>query len=139
MSQKAFQDFYPEIYSHCFGCGRNNENGLQIKSYWEDNESICKWTPKKYYTAGMGILCGGILSTVLDCHCVGTAIAAVCKSENREISSKPFIPYAGGTLKMKFIKPTLIKNPIEFRAKITEIKGRKTSLTCSVYSNGIEC
>ena len=32
---RAFQDYYPDDVSHCFGCGRLNEHGLQIKSYWD--------------------------------------------------------------------------------------------------------
>jgi len=35
MDHKAFQDYYPHELSHCYGCGRLNEHGLQIKSYWD--------------------------------------------------------------------------------------------------------
>ena len=28
----AFQDFYPEKHSHCYGCGRSNPKGLHLKS-----------------------------------------------------------------------------------------------------------
>ena len=41
MTGKAFQDYYPEHMSHCFGCGRLNEYGHQIKSYWDGDESVC--------------------------------------------------------------------------------------------------
>jgi hypothetical protein len=40
MDQKAFQDYYPDDLSHCYGCGRLNEHGLQIKSYWDGEESL---------------------------------------------------------------------------------------------------
>ncbi len=139
MSQQTFQDLWPEMVSQCFGCGRNNEQGLQIKSYWDGDEAICTWIPQKKYSAGMGILCGGILSTIIDCHCVNTAIAALYKAENRELGSKPFIPYVGGTINMKHIKPTFIKNPVILRAKVKEMKDRKTILTCTAYSGKIEC
>jgi len=39
MPQKAFQDYYPDELSHCYGCGRNNDKGLGIKSYWDGRES----------------------------------------------------------------------------------------------------
>ena len=41
MTSKAFQDYYPDDVSHCYGCGRLNPDGLQIKSYWEGEESVC--------------------------------------------------------------------------------------------------
>ena len=48
----AFQDFYPEDYSHCFGCGRLNEKGHQIKSYWDGEESVCHFKPPLLYSGG---------------------------------------------------------------------------------------
>lgn len=139
MSQQAFQDLWPEQYSHCFGCGRNNDQGLQIKSFWDGDETICTWTPKKIYSAGLGILCGGIVSTLIDCHCVNTAIAALYKSEGRQLGSKPFIPYAGGSINMRHMKPIFIKKSVVLRAKVKEMKDRKTIITCTVFSGNTEC
>lgn len=139
MSQQAFQDLWPERYSKCFGCGRNNEHGLQIKSFWDGDETICTWIPKKIYGAGLGVLCGGILSTLIDCHCVNTAIAALYKTEGRELGSKPFIPYAGGSITMRHMKPIFVKNPVVLRAKIKETKDRKTIISCTAFSDKIEC
>ena len=41
MEKEYFQDFMPG--NVCFGCGANNPNGLQIKSFWEGNEAVCIW------------------------------------------------------------------------------------------------
>jgi hypothetical protein len=41
MNQKSFQDYYPDELSHCYGCGRLNEHGLKIKSYWDGQEAGC--------------------------------------------------------------------------------------------------
>ena len=43
--QQAFQDYYPDEWAQCYGCGRLNEYGLQIKSYWDGEESVCTFTP----------------------------------------------------------------------------------------------
>ena len=51
MTSDAFQDFYPDDLSQCYGCGRLNEHGLQIKSRWEGDESVCTYTPQPYHTA----------------------------------------------------------------------------------------
>ncbi|MCG6537064.1 MAG: PaaI family thioesterase, partial [Syntrophales bacterium LBB04] len=52
MNGKAFQDYYPDEFAHCYGCGRLNQEGMQIKSYWDGEESVCRYTPKPHYTGG---------------------------------------------------------------------------------------
>ena len=37
---KAFQDFYPDHLAHCYGCGRLNEHGLRLRSFWDGEDSI---------------------------------------------------------------------------------------------------
>ena len=49
MNQKAFQDFYPDELSHCYGCGRLNKDGLQIKSYWDGEETVAVFKPRAYH------------------------------------------------------------------------------------------
>ena len=46
MTGKAIQDYYPDIVSYCYGCGRLNEHGLQIKSHWDGEETVCRFTPR---------------------------------------------------------------------------------------------
>ena len=51
MTEKAFQDYYADDTSHCYGCGRLNADGLQIKSYWDGDESVCYFEPRPYHKA----------------------------------------------------------------------------------------
>ena len=139
MNEKAFQDQWSEEWTHCFGCGRNNQNGLKIKSYWDGEESICTWTPEPHHVAFIGITCGGILATIIDCHCLNTAVAAVYRAEGREIGSDPPIRYLTGSLFIKYLKPTPIDKPITLRAQVKEITGKKIIVTCSLYSRNKEC
>jgi len=53
VSRKAFQDFYPDELSWCYGCGRLNEHGLRIKSYWDGEESVATYTPEDMKPEGM--------------------------------------------------------------------------------------
>ena len=76
MTEKAFQEYYPEHLSHCYGCGTMNELGHQIKSYWDGEESVCHFQPKPYHTAIPGYVYGGLLASLIDCHGTGTAAAA---------------------------------------------------------------
>ncbi|MFT6866974.1 MAG: acyl-coenzyme A thioesterase PaaI-like protein [Cyclobacteriaceae bacterium] len=127
-----FQDHMPE--NVCFGCGKNHE-GLNIKSYWEGNISICRWNSKEKYHGWENLLNGGILATLVDCHCMGTAMAHAYKLENRDLDSEPIYRYATGTLSVKYLKPTPNDQTIELRARIIEVKNRKTVLKCEVFSN----
>ena len=51
MNKKAFQDYYPDNFSQCYGCGRLNEKGLNIKSYWDGGETVCTFNPDEKYAA----------------------------------------------------------------------------------------
>ena len=122
----------------CFGCGIENPEGLQIKSYWQNNVSICRWQPTEKYVGWSKLLNGGIITTVIDCHCMCTASAFAYRSEKRALGSQPIYKYATGTLNVKFIKPTKVQMPIELRATVKEMKGKKTTLECMVFSEGMK-
>ena len=139
MNQIAFQDSWPDEISYCFGCGRNNQHGLQIKSYWDGEEAVCTWKPKPYHAVGIDILFGGVTASLIDCHCLNTAMAAVYKAEGRVVGTKPIIIYATGTLNVKFIRPISVKRSVILRAKVQEMKDKKIILTCSVFSGRKEC
>ena len=139
MEQHAFQDKWPEMASHCWGCGRNNEHGLQIKSYWEGDETVCTFQPKEYYIAYPGMVCGGIVATIIDCHCLNTAVAAAYKAEKREIGTEPIIVYVTGSLFVKYLRPTPINRPVVLRAQVKEMTEKKIIISCSLFSRKKEC
>lgn len=130
MEKDYFQMHMPE--NVCFGCGINNVNGLQIKSYWEGEHSVCQWKSEEKYHGWANLLNGGIMATLIDCHCMGTAMADAYRRENRHLDSDPIYRYATGTLSVKYLKPTPNDQMITLRAHVTEVKGRKTVMTCEV-------
>ena len=136
MENKAIQDLWPEIGTYCWGCGRNNEYGLQIKSYWQGDECVCTWKAKKYHCAYPGRGCGGIIAAILDCHCLNTATSAALKAEGLEINpdSQPTAIYATGTLSVKFLGPAPLNKPWIFRARIEKMEERKITVSCSVFA-----
>jgi len=131
-----FQDYMPG--NVCFGCGNHNHHGLQIKSWWEEDVALCLWTSQESYLGWPNLLNGGILATLIDCHCMGTAMAFAYKQEDRALDSLPEYRYATGTLNIKYLKPTPNDQVIELRARVTEVKNRKTTLLCEVIVNGIK-
>ncbi|MEN7549749.1 PaaI family thioesterase [Rapidithrix thailandica] len=129
-----FQDFMPG--NVCFGCGNNNPEGLQIKSYWEGEEAVCRWSSEEKYHGWANLLNGGILATLIDCHCMCSAMAYAYKIENRSLDSNPVYRYATGTITVKYLRPTPNNKPIELRAVVEEVKGKKTTMKCNVYAEG---
>lgn len=128
-----FQDYMPD--NICFGCGKLNNDGLHIKSYWEGEEAICHWQSQDKYQGWPNILNGGIIATLIDCHCMGTAMAGAYRAEGRGLDTTPTYKYATGSLQVRYKLPTPNDVPLELRARITEIKGRKTVLSCDLLAN----
>ena len=129
---KSFQDYYPESLRHCYGCGSENPHGLHIRSFWEGEESVAVFQPREYHLAFPGYVYGGLLASLIDCHCVGTAAAAAYREEGRELGTLPAFRYVTASLQVDFLKPTPLGPPIEIRARVEEIKGRKTILSATV-------
>lgn len=132
--REYFQDFTPD--NVCFGCGVHNPEGLHIKSFWDGDVAVCRWLSKEKYHGWPNLLNGGILATIIDCHCMGSAMAYAYRMEGRTLSSFPEYRYATGTLNVRFLQPTPNDQPIELRAKVVEVKGRKTVFTCDVLVGG---
>ena len=139
MEQKAFQDFYPDQLSHCYGCGRLNDKGMQIKSYWDGDESVCEYTPKPYHTAFPGCVYGGLIASLIDCHGTGTASAAAYRAEGRAMDTSPPLRFVTGSLHVEFLRPTPIAGPLVVRSRIKEIKGRKVVVTSELHAGGQMC
>ncbi len=139
MTKKAFQDHYKDAYSVCYGCGRLNPHGYQIKSYWDGEESVCRFTPQPYHTAIAGYVYGGLIASVVDCHGTGTAAAAAFRAAGRPMGSEPDFRFVTASLQVDYLKPTPIDAPMELRAKVEEIKGRKVIVAVTVSSKGQVC
>ncbi len=137
--EKAFQEYYPDHSSHCYGCGRLNEAGLQIKSYWDGDESVCRFDAKPYHTAIPGYVYGGLIASLIDCHSTGTAAAAAYRAEGRAMDTDPSLRFLTASLHVDYLKPTPIDEPLEVRAKVKEIKGRKVVVTSDLWAGGRIC
>lgn len=131
-----FQDYISR--NVCFGCGTNNDKGLQIKSYWEGEAAVCRWQPEAHHNGWPSVLCGGVLATLIDCHCMNTAMANAYRMEGRDLGSEPHYDYATGSMNIKYLKPTSNHELVELRATIKEVKNRKTVLWCETFSEGVK-
>jgi acyl-coenzyme A thioesterase PaaI-like protein len=139
MVPKAFQDYYPDDLSHCYGCGRLNEHGLKIKSYWDGEESVALYDPKPYHTAIPGYVYGGLLASLIDCHGTGTASAAAYRAAGRDMGTEPPLRFLTASLHVDYLRPTPLGVPLEVRARVKEIKGRKVTVLATVTAGGEVC
>ena len=137
MAEKAFQDYYPDVLAHCYGCGRLNEHGHQIKSYWAGEESVCHFTPAPHHIAVPGYVYGGMLASLIDCHGTGTAAAAAYSAEGRDMASQPPLRFLTASLRVEYVKPTPLGVTLEIRGKVKEAKGRKVVIEEWIVANGV--
>lgn len=136
MQAKPIQDFYPDDVAHCYGCGKLNEHGLHIKSYWDGDETISHFTPKEYHTAILGYVYGGLIAWLIDCHGTGTAALAAFRAENREPGTLPAFRFVTASLQVDYLRPTPLDVELELRGKVIELKGRKVISEISVSVKG---
>jgi acyl-coenzyme A thioesterase PaaI-like protein len=139
MNQKAIQDYYPDELSYCYGCGRLNEQGLKVKSYWDGEEAVAIFTPRPYHIAIPGYVYGGLIASLIDCHGVGTAAAVTYRVEGREMGTEPRLRFVTASLHVEYLRPTPLGVTLEVRGKAKEIKGRKVVVSVTLSANGMIC
>jgi acyl-coenzyme A thioesterase PaaI-like protein len=137
MAQKSFQDFYPDALAHCYGCGKLNEFGHQIKSFWDGEEAVCHFLPKPYHIAIPGYVYGGLLASLIDCHGTGTAAAAMARAAQSGRDTEPAYRFLTASLRVDYLKPTPLGIELEIRARVKEIKGRKVVIEEWIIANGL--
>ncbi|MFA8436611.1 MAG: PaaI family thioesterase [Marinifilaceae bacterium] len=136
---KGIQDYYPDHFSQCYGCGRLNEHGYQLKTVWDGEETLTRFTPKEYHTAIPGSVYGGLLASLIDCHGTGSAALALAKAQGLELKDFNAPRCVTGSLQVSYRKPTPIDCSLEIRGTIKEVKGRKVVVEIRLLSKGEVC
>ena len=116
-STKSLQETYAPG-NECFGCGPANPRGLHIRSFKEGNEFVAEWVPSKEYEAFSGMLSGGIIGTLLDCHC--NWAATIHLMEKSGADHPPCTVTADYAIKL--LRPTPTDLPIKLVARVVESK-----------------
>jgi acyl-coenzyme A thioesterase PaaI-like protein len=135
MSENAFQDDYPDELSHCYGCGRLNMDGLQLKSYWDGDETVARFRPRASHMAIPGYVYGGLLASLIDCHGTGSASAAAGRARPDDAPFR-FVP---ASLHVDYLRPTPIDAELEIRGTIKALKEKKVVVAATVSANGNVC
>ncbi|MEW6076628.1 MAG: PaaI family thioesterase [Thermodesulfobacteriota bacterium] len=137
MTDKAFQDYYPEDVSWCYGCGSLNPRGHRIKSYWDGEETVCRFQPQPFHTAIPGYVYGGLIASLIDCHSTGTAAAVAYRAEDRPMGTEPALRFVTASLHVDFLKPTPLGPVLEIRGRVKEIKGKKVVVETTLSAEGV--
>jgi len=133
---KAIQDFYPDDFATCYGCGRLNANGLHVRSMWDGDEMVARFTPRLEHMSMPGFVYGGLLASLVDCHAMGTAAAAAERADGREIGEAPAPRFVTASLHVDYLKPTPLGDELELRAHVTLATARKSAVTVTVAARG---
>ena len=139
MKNDAFQDYYPDELAQCYGCGRLNEHGHQIRTTWDGDETVTLFTPEPHHIAIPGYVYGGLIASIIDCHCTGTAAAAAAKSAGRDLDDDPAFRFVTASLQVDYLRPTPLGVQLEIRGSVEEVSGRKVVIQATVSAEGEIC
>lgn len=118
--------------TRCFGCGPSNPAGLRIKTFIEGDEGVCDFQPEPHHESFRGAVAGGIIGTLMDCHCNWTAAHHLMLANG--FDHPPCTVTAEYTV--KFLKPTPSDRVLRLRARVAEASRRRATVTGTVEVDG---
>lgn len=135
MESVCLQEKYAP-HNACFGCGPANAKGLRIRSFPKnDNEAIATWKAESFHEAFPGVLSGGIIGTLLDCHSNWTA--AWHLMQKQKLAHPPCTVTAQFSVTLK--RPTSTDEPIDLIAKVVDSTQDKVTVHAELSVQGIVC
>ncbi|MDH3589637.1 MAG: PaaI family thioesterase [Gammaproteobacteria bacterium] len=123
MTERCLQEQYAP-HNACFGCGPANEKGLRVRSFAVGDTVMAHWQPQEHHEAFPGVLCGGIIGTLLDCHCNWTAAWHLMQRARADH------PPCTVTADYKIIlqRPTPTDAPVLLQATVAEASDERASI-----------
>jgi acyl-coenzyme A thioesterase PaaI-like protein len=128
---KSLQETYGPN-TRCFGCGPANEKGLRIRSFPKGDEVVATWTAEPHHLAFEGVVNGGIVGALLDCH--GNWTAAWHLMKKAGASSVPSTVTSEFHVRLK--RPTPIAEPLHLRARVVESAADRAVVEAEIEAGG---
>jgi acyl-coenzyme A thioesterase PaaI-like protein len=119
----------------CFGCGPANPAGLHVASRPaadDPDEVVADWTPRREHEAFGGVLNGGILGTLLDCHSNWTATWHLMRA--RAADRPPTTVTLEYAVRMR--RPTPSDGPLHLRARVVESSDDRATVEAEIVAGG---
>lgn len=134
MSEQSLQEKYAPRNA-CFGCGPMNEKGLRIRSFPQGEEVVCEWQPEPHHEAFPGVLNGGIIGTLLDCHSNWTAVWHLMRRD--ALGHAPCTITADYSIKLK--RPTPTDAPVKLIARVVESEDDRAIIEAELIAHDKIC
>ncbi|HYE66608.1 MAG TPA: PaaI family thioesterase [Pyrinomonadaceae bacterium] len=134
MTEKSLQERYAP-QNACFGCGPANEKGLRIRSFVREGEVVAEWQPEPHHEAFPGMLNGGIIGTLLDCHSNWTAAWHLMQRTGAE--HPPCTVTADYTIKL--LRPTPTSGKVRLVANVAESQDDRAIIEAQLIAGGKVC
>lgn len=136
MDKSVQQEYSPN--SICFGCGPANDKGLHIESFPANDgtdDLVAIWHAEQHHQAFPGILNGGIIGALLDCHSNWAAAYHIMKQRGDDHA--PCTVTAD--FHVKLLRPTPVDGPITLRARVVESSEDRATVEAELIAAGKVC
>jgi acyl-coenzyme A thioesterase PaaI-like protein len=131
---KSLQEAYAPA-SICYGCGPANDKGLHVRSFAQGDEVVAEWRPEKHHEAFPGMLNGGVIGSLLDCHSNWTAAYALMKRAGE--THPPCTVTAEYSVRL--LRPTPMDGLIYLSAKAVEVRDDRAIIEATLTAGGKVC
>lgn len=136
MDKQRIQDFYPQEFHECFGCGARNPAGMCVTSHLEGDEVVTLWHPHQHMhlRGAANVLQGGVTAALIDEVAGAAAFVQGHRNKGLALGESPPFDFVTAYLNVNYVKPVYMDRPLHLRAKVTEAVRRKVRVSCTVYS-----
>ena len=127
-----------EIYAPdgiCFGCGVTNSQGLQIRSLVRGDQVVASWKAQAHHQAFPGMLNGGIIGALLDCHSNWAAAYALMKKHGKEAPDCTVT----AEYTIKLLQPTPWQAALDLTARVVRLGSRSATVEAQLTADGQLC
>ncbi len=132
--EKSLQDTFAP-HNACFGCGPSNDKGLGLKSFPEGDIVVAEFQPQDHHQAFPGMLNGGIIGTLLDCHSNWTS-AWTLMNQAGEVTPPCTVTAKYG---IKLLRPTPLEAKVRLSAKPVEVHKDRVLIEATLTANDKIC
>jgi len=133
-NEKSLQETYAPN-GICFGCGVKNEKGLRIKSFQNGDESVAEWQAEPHHQAFPGMLNGGIVGALLDCHSNWTAAYFLMKKNGKDAPDCTVT----ADFHVKLLRPTPFDATIKLTARVVESTEKRAVVEAELIADEKLC
>ena len=123
----------------CFCCGPAHPTGLRIKSHWAADgvHVVTKHTPRDEFLGFPGLVYGGLLAMLVDCHSGWTNMAYHYRAEGCEPETKPLVDYVTGKINLEYLKATPLGVELTILGRVEGELARKSRVLCEIWAGDV--